>query len=289
MTARTAQPAPAQQEIRIVPFGAAHIPGACRLSAAAGWPHRAEDWALTLSVSEGVVALVADSVVGTALATRFGAVAMLNMIIVDARMRGRGLGRTLMQAAMDRAGTAEMRLVATEDGLPLYRKLGFAETGTIVQHQGLAAVPPDAGQGIAVVPGGAADVAELAAMDLAASGLARGPLLAAIAAQGAVLRAPRGFAMLRRFGRGQLLGPVVAADDATARALIAAAARRLPGAFLRLDLPQERGLSPFAESLGLARTGGGTAMCRGATPLPSAPAEGAVPYATYALAAQALG
>jgi GNAT superfamily N-acetyltransferase len=266
--------------LALVPFRAEHLPGAQALSAAAGWPHRAEDWALTLSVSHGVVALHAGRVVGTALCSVFGPVAALNMIIVDAAMRGRGLGRTLMAAIIDLAGAREMRLTATEAGLPLYRKLGFAEVGQIVQHQGvaLAAVPERP------VRSGGADIAALAQADTAASGMDRAALITRIAATGEVLRCDGGFALLRAFGRGHVLGPVVAQDATAARALMAAAATGLAGQFLRIDLPAERGLSGFAETLGLARVGGGTAMVR--SPHPPRPPS---PYHTFALASQALG
>ena len=60
------------------------------------------------------------------------------MIIVDAALRGRGLGRAVMEQIIDLAGPREMRLVATTDGLPLYEKLGFKADGRISQHQGQA-------------------------------------------------------------------------------------------------------------------------------------------------------
>ena len=122
--------------IEIVPFEAAHMPGAHVLSQAESWPHRPQDWGLGLSVSRGVVALQDGRVVGTALCSIFGPVATLNMIIVADDMRGRGLGRKLMDAAMASADGLEMRLVATEAGRPLYRKLGFVECGGVIQLTG---------------------------------------------------------------------------------------------------------------------------------------------------------
>ena len=257
-------------------FAPEYIPGALRLSQEAGWPHRAEDWALTLSVSQGVVALRDGEVVGTALCSIFGEVASVNMIIVDARMRGHGLGRKLMQAVLELAGTRELRLTATTDGLPLYRKLGFEVTGEILQHQGIALrSEPE-------LPVFEGDAEGIAAMDLAASGMDRSALLSGIAEHGTVLRAEGGFALLRDFGRGQVLGPIVARDAATARALMSAGAMRAAGGFLRVDLA-DPALAEHATRLGLAHVGGGTAMVKGAAP--AATTE----YATYALASQALG
>lgn len=267
-------------DLRIATFEPEHLPGALRLSQELNWPHRTEDWALTLSVSQGVVALNGEVVVGTALCSTFGAVALLNMIIVDARMRGLGLGRTLMTKAMALADERELRLVATAEGIPLYEKLGFVANGRIRQHQGVA------GAGTPERPvrlGSVADVDRLAAMDYAASGLRRAALLRRIAECGEVLLAEDGFALLRAFGRGRVVGPVVAKDDATARALIAESARRTVGTFLRIDLPESRGLGDFVTALNLTHAGGGTVM----TLRPGTAAPGG--FSTYALASQALG
>jgi GNAT superfamily N-acetyltransferase len=258
-------------------FTPAHLPQALRLSEQAGWPHRAEDWALTLSVSQGVVALEGGRVVGTALCSAFGPVATLNMIIVEEAMRGRGLGRALMEAIIALAGDREMRLIATTDGLPLYEKLGFRATGQIAQYQGVAAgAMPE----LAVATGNPADIDRLAPTDRAASGMDRALLLRDIAAGGEVLLCNGGFALLRPFGHGRVVGPITAPDPATARALMADAASRCAGNFLRLDLRMGQGLEAMAASLGLARVGGGTAMVR--NPQTSAPT-------TFALISQALG
>lgn len=247
---------PAPANVEIIPFGEAHLPGALALSQAVGWPHRIEDWALGLSVSQGVVAVENGRVVATALCSFHGAVATLNMIIVSEAMRGRGLGGRVMERIIALAGDREMRLVATDDGLPLYRKLGFVEVGRIVRLQGLAqATRPER-----PVRVGPADIGALAAMDRAASGLQRQPLLERIAEIGQTLTTEGGFALLRPFGRGHVLGPVVARDAGAARALIAAGATHLAGRFLRIDIPEDRGLAPFVETLGLAPVGGGKAM-----------------------------
>jgi GNAT superfamily N-acetyltransferase len=270
----------AMQALELVPFAKEYLPGALRLSAEAGWPHRAEDWALNLAVSEGVVALVGDEVMGTALCTNFGDVAALNMIIVDARMRDRGLGARLMAWIIACAGARELRLVATVEGLPLYTKLGFVATGRIVQHQGTAraAAPCQS-----VSDGRAEDCAALAAMDMEASGMSRAALIAQIIERAQILRTEGGFALLRDFGRGRVLGPVVARDAAGARALIAEAATRCAGTFLRIDLPEVVGLSGFVEDLGLTHVGGGTAM------VCSARTQNQRDFTTYGLVSQALG
>ncbi|MGS4984453.1 Acetyltransferase (GNAT) domain-containing protein [Pseudosulfitobacter pseudonitzschiae] len=271
-----------QANITFEPFTQGHLADGLRMSQAVQWPHRAEDWALSLSVSNGVVAMADGQVVGTALCSSFGAVATMNMIIVDADMRGCGLGRGLMERVIALGGARELRLVATADGLPLYEKLGFQATGRILQHQGIARpTTPD----LPVATGMTDDIARLAQMDTAASGMSRDALLATIAAGGEILTHQNGFAMLRSFGRGKVVGPIVAKDAATARALLTEAANRCAGQFLRVDLVEEHGLAGHAQDLGLDHTGTGIAMRRAQAPLPARSTD----FKTYALVSQALG
>ncbi len=270
---------PTPPAIEIVPFADKYLQGAQALSRAEGWPHRAEDWALSLSVSQGVVAIARGRVVGTAFASMHGPVATMNLIIVDASVRGRGLGRQMMERIIALAGDREMRLVATEAGKPLYRKLGFQDDGQIVQLQGIAA----AARPERTVHRGAVDPLVLAEMDFAASGMDRKALLTRIAKDGDTFWTEGGFALLRTFGRGHVLGPVVARDPAAARSLIAAGATRVAGQFLRIDVPAELGLMPFIESLGLRNSGICTAMV--SAPRHRPPSD----YKTHALVSQALG
>lgn len=266
-------------DITLTHLDPAHLPGALALSQQAGWPHRLEDWRFSLALSTGVVALdPAGRVIGTALTTCHDeTLATVNMVIVDAAARGRGLGRQLMEAAMAAAGSRRLRLVATADGLPLYEKLGFRATGEIAQHQGVVGALP--GVDIPDPP----DLETMTAMDAAAYGARRATLIAALAAVGQVFALPGAFAVRRAFGRGQVIGPVVARDADTARALIARAAAGPAGRFLRVDTPVEAGLGPWLTDLGLVQAGGGIAMQRGAdTPAPGG-------FTTYALANQALG
>lgn len=269
--------------ITLAAFASEHLPAALALSRAEAWPHRAEDWALLSSLSRGLVALADGRVAGTALLTRFGPVGLVNMIIVGEALRGRGLGRRLVEGLMAEADIPEYRLIATEAGLPLYRKLGFLETGRIRQHQGPLAPPPTA----PVDWASAADHAALTALDRQATGMDRAPLIAALLRQGrvAVLREagqPIAWGAIRPFGRGQVAGPVIAPDGAAARSLLSALMAGQEGQFMRVDAPEDSGLSPWLETLGLAPVGGGVAMS-------TAPAPHAAPIRSFALAAQALG
>lgn len=273
--------------LELTAFETRHLDGALSLSLAAGWPHRREDWALSLSVSSGVVALDGDRVVGTALMSPFGdASATINLVIVDRQLRGRGLGRRLTTAALALAGERTCRLVATEDGLLLYEKLGFRATQEIYQHQGFVEVSQPL---VGIEWAETANLPDLIALDSLAYGGDRRALLGQIAGNGqfAVMRRAGSivaFAAVRPFGRGQVIGPVVAPDEELARQLIRFVAASRDGQFLRIDVPGDSDLSHWLEGLGFAHVGGGIAMTRGDGGFrrPQTPR-------TFALASQAFG
>ena len=274
-------------EITFGDFAPEHLDGAWALSHQAGWPHRPEDWALGLSLSAGIVALARGRVVGASLFTPYGRdAATINMVIVDQNMRGRGVGRTLMERMLQIGDGRECRLVATPEGLPLYEKLGFSATETILQHQGVAAPNP---QPDGVEPASLADMETMAAMDRIACGMDRRALFARIAGTGrfAVLRRRGecvGFAAHRDFGRGQVIGPAVAGHGDDAKALISFFLAERPGAFVRVDTPAAGELAPWLARRGLFHAGLGLAMSRGGQTY-----EAPSPMRTFALASQALG
>lgn len=272
----------------LIPMQAGHVDAANALSLAEGWPHRPEDWAFVLELGRGTIALHGSRVVGTTLWWPYGPrLAMYGMVIVDPAFRGRGIARRLMENAMTEAGSRAGALVATDEGLPLYERLGFRETDRIHQHRGTAPAidrPPDIRR---ADRGG--DMADILALDGKASGADRHILIAALRGAGrldVIERAGRiaGYAVIRRFGLSQVIGPVVAQDREDAQSLIAAGFSDLAGSLVRMDVPESTGLGDWLASLGLSRVGGGIAMAKGpnAMPLKSGPR-------IFGLASQALG
>lgn len=267
------------------------LPAAHALSTAFNWPHRLEDWTFMHDFGRGVVAERDGQVVGTALCWTYGSHrAALGMVGVAPAMQGQGVGRRLMEHALSALGDRAVALHATEAGLPLYRALGFVPTETVRQHQGATfqdgLVPLCEGERLR--PIGRSDPLVLAALDRQASGMERQTVLAALieAATGVVLdRGGKavGFALLRRFGRGHVIGPVVAPDAAGAKALIGYFLGSRPGQFIRLDVPEESGLSPWLEGLGLTDADHAVRMVRGGSLC------GTGHVSTFALISQAFG
>lgn len=272
------------------PMMADDIEAATELSREQQWPHREEDWELFLGLGEGMVAEADGKLIGTVMAWRFGeTTATIGMVIVSPAAQGRGIGRQLMEAMIERLGDRTIVLNATEEGLPLYLKLGFVETGRIYQHQGPAPDVPltELRPGERVRPKGKAD-GELAELYGKASGMERQALFDALAADSRTVvlsqdQHPVGFAMLRRFGRGWSIAPVVAPDAPGAKALILHWLAVKHGRFCRIDITAESGLGDWLEELGLPRVGSVRTMARGPAPAPA-------PFpAVFGLAAQALG
>jgi GNAT superfamily N-acetyltransferase len=262
------------------------LPEAQRLSTLVEWPHRLNDWKFVASLGSGVAAVCRERLVGVAMSWRFGRhEAAVGMIIVAPIAQGRGIGRRLVARVLAPLAGRAVTLYATEAGIPLYRSFGFATAATVLTHQGYLreAPPPLPAAGEPVRPATVADLDSMVRLDEAATGAPRCELLSALlpCATGVVLErggVPRGFAILRRFGRGFVVGPVVAPDRAGARALIASLVSR--DRFLRIDVPELSELSLWLERLGLAAVGTATMMRLGAPPSAWEP---------YALFNQALG
>lgn len=269
-----------------------HLTATQALSTAVKWPHRREDWNFVLTLGRGLAAVDGDSLVGTIIWWPFGErYATLGMVIVSPSMQGRGLGRLLMEAALREAGGRTMFLNATEQGLPLYEKLGFKPIGAVRQHQAVNAVPATV-----PLPEGASlrsmdeeDLDAVIALDEQAAGFRRAGMLRALKESGKGFLLEQdgeivAWSFFRRFGRGYVIGPVGARGKAAARALIARWISGYGPEFLRIDVPVSTGLSPWLEGQGLAQAGEVITMALGEAPLP--PTAGP---RLFALANQALG
>ncbi len=276
----------------IRPMTAADLTEAQALTASFGWPHRQEDWAQMQALGRGLVAERQGRLVGTAMCWCYGRDwATLGMIGVSAEMQGQGIGRRLLRALMQELEGRKLVLHATRAGMSLYAAQGFAPTGNVVQHQGVVVRPGSAQlpQGMRLREVMSADLIPVAALDRVACGMERMPLLTALLDRPEGVALHRGdsqiggFALLRRFGRGRVIGPVVAANRDQAKAMIAELLDLYAGQFVRIDIPEDRELGAWLSGAGLGDAGTVIRMVRGA----DAPTEGAV--RTFGLVSQALG
>lgn len=282
---------PASDGIQLRPMAASDLVAAHALTADIRWPHRLADWEQAFALAEGLVAERDGEVVATALRWRWGPRhATIGLVVVAPACQGRRIGHRLMTALLDGLDGASVLLHATADGRGLYERLGFVRTGELRQHQGLAQPSPPIAldPGWRLRPASHSDVPALVALDAAARGMPREALVADLLshAEACVVLdhadEAQGFAVLRRFGRGHGIGPVVAPDVAGAKALIAHLSGLNAGRFTRIDIDFNSGLAEWLEGLGLLRVDAPTTMWRGAVPV-------AAPARLFAIVTQALG
>ncbi|WP_116138117.1 GNAT family N-acetyltransferase [Trinickia diaoshuihuensis] len=277
-------------------FNAADIEAAHELTVELKWPHRAEDWQFVAELGMGFAAVRGGQLAGTALCWQHDErTASIGMVIVSPAMQGLGIGRRLTELALAQVENSATVLHATPAGRPLYEKLGFVPIGMLDQHQGQALQPP-----LAQLPArerlrplGVNDLPRLIELATRASGLGRANVIAKLfeCADGIGLDRDGeliGFALLRRFGRGRAIGPVVAPPDVEqvrAKALIGHWLALNPGTFIRIDVPSASGLTGWLESQGLQRVDTVVRMARHAERLP--PQDGG--FAQYGIVNQAIG
>jgi GNAT superfamily N-acetyltransferase len=267
-----------------------HIPEAVALSAALGWPYREEDWRFAFELGHGLAVETDAGLAATALWWPYEpAFASFGMIIVVPALQGQGIGRILMDELLRQADGRAILLNSTREGYRLYERLGFVPCGQVNQHQAvLVAAPAESRASGAVRPLRREDIDEIRDLDWRASGMGRTRLLDALFAVGEVAviereRRVQGYACVRRWGRGVVIGPVIARDATDAKALIATLAAEHRGAFVRIDVPAASGLSPWLEQIGLRYVDSVVAMVRGTPPTRAADAT------LFALSNQSLG
>jgi GNAT superfamily N-acetyltransferase len=227
------------ERARFQPLTAEHIPACVALSAEAGWNQTADDWALFLRHGT-VIGVPGDD--GQPVAT--GAVlpypdhfAWISMVLVTARWRRQRLGTRILEICR---GDAERRgltavLDATPAGEPVYRPLGFQAMLPLTRWQGH-------GGGRLVLPDGvramtAGDLAAVAAVDAEVFGAERAFLVQSLFARAAQLAFVAddgtGFVLARPGRIATQIGPIIAADEDAAAALLDAALDAVAGpAFL---------------------------------------------------------
>jgi GNAT superfamily N-acetyltransferase len=226
------------------PLTEADLPRAGALSELAGWNQTLADWRVFLA--DGQVRAVDDGdptcLAASAAVLPFGAeVAWISMVLVRPDRRRAGLATALMTWAVEAcAGTGCVALDATPQGREVYRRLGFEDVLGFTRMR-LETVPeaPE----VAVRPLRDSDWPTLLALDAAAFGGDRAALLRGFAARlpeaGWIAEDGSGYALGRDGVRAPQVGPVVAQDDATALALIAAARQAVRRPVL-LDLADGR-------------------------------------------------
>jgi ribosomal protein S18 acetylase RimI-like enzyme len=264
--------APVSDGIALRAMTADDLPAAQALTDELRWPHRLTDWEQAFRHAEGLVAERDGRVIGTGLRWRWGPRhATIGLVVVAPACQGRRIGHRLMTALLQGLEDCSVLLHATADGRGLYERLGFVRIGEIRQHQGTALPTPPVALGAdwRMRPATQSDLPTLRSLDAGARGMPRDALLDELLrdAEATVVLDHDGhacgMAMLRRFGRGYAIGPVIAPDAERAKVLIAHLSGLNAGRFTRIDIDFDSGLAEWLETLGLLRVDAPTTMLRG--------------------------
>jgi GNAT superfamily N-acetyltransferase len=269
------------------------------LSIAVGWPHRAEDWQFLRQVGLGIVALdEIERPIGSAMWFPYGEdVATIGMVITSPRLQTNGTAQWLMQHVLGETRGRNLRLNATRAAQRLYLSLDFQSEKTVYQRQGtvrLSVATRERETTGFVRQLQDEDAPAVIACDALAFGVSRHSVISALFAHSSaygVFREDKlcAFALCRSFGRGHVVGPVVAANDDDAIAVVRPHVLEHDGMFLRLDTHRESGdFVAFLMENGLSVFDTMLTMSLGKRLADFVPDE-ANPPVTYALASHTLG
>jgi GNAT superfamily N-acetyltransferase len=236
-------------EIRAL--GEADIPDAVEISTAAGWNQTAADWRMLIAVAPtGCIAVtIAGRVVATATLVCYGTrLGWIGMVLTRTEFRGLGFASRLLTkllADADALGIESVKLDATEQGQPIYEKLGFRAEQPVERWVATAPVLRESPISDEERRSGWTDVE--------AFGADRRELLAALAMYGVPTIAPEGFAYSRPGREAMMLGPCVASGASTAESVITERLRKANVLRWYWDiLPENRHAAALADSLGFS-------------------------------------
>jgi GNAT superfamily N-acetyltransferase len=219
---------------------------ALRLSRANSWNQTQADWRFLLDENPGrfVAAVQGAVIVGTGGAVCYGKrLAWVCMILVDSEARGRGTGSAIVSAVLDRVADMEtIGLDATPFGRGVYERLGFAPASSLVRVGGVANVAAGTLGVGGTRPVEAHDIEDILWLDREAFGADRSHAIAWVWTKAPLLAwcatddgRVAGYCFGREGDRAAHIGPLVARNAETARALVASAAGSVPGRALMLD------------------------------------------------------
>jgi len=249
----------------------ADIPAGLEFCRESGWNQTSDDWRLLMGLAPAgaLVAEIDGVVAGTVINLPYRpAFDWIAMMLVRESLRGHGIGRVLMNAALEMSRST-VKLDATGEGRRLYRTLGFEDELTLARWRRAPS--------IATEPGGSAmpvadrDWKEISAMDADAFGADRcrvlrwcretAPEYAWVLRSGDRLE---GFAFGRHGHNSEHIGPLVATSAEAADELLTSCLARVPEHPITIDAPDaQETFARTLESLGFTRQRNFTRMARG--------------------------
>jgi GNAT superfamily N-acetyltransferase len=203
-------------------LAAPDLPAALELSEQVGWNQTADDWRLLLDLApEGCFAIEVDGELAatTTLLCYGRRLAWIGMVLTKKSYRGRGFARRLLTQALsvaDQTAIETVKLDATDQGRPLYEKMGFRSEQAVERW-----TRPGTGRATGTTEPVERPAENWRIADHRAFGANRSELLERLARRGQPHFVMDGSYWLTRPGRySYYLGPSVCDAPRTARGLI---------------------------------------------------------------------
>ncbi|MGW6291456.1 GNAT family N-acetyltransferase [Streptomyces sp. NPDC055058] len=249
------------------------------LSEDRGWPREEHKWGLLLSAGKGYGIDDPDGgLVAACVVTEYGngtrpELGAIGMVLVAGRHARQGVGRRLMRHIVTDMGPTPLTLHATPAGRPLYEELGFKVTGRAEMLRGRFRPGPD-DTGIATRAATAEDLPAILRLDEEVFGAGRTHVVARLPAFADQVRVAEEDGLITGYAAAwpnmdtHVVGPLIARDTATARALIGSLAEGTDRP-LRTDIDvRHEELLGWAKERGLVSVAFNAVMTYGITDLP---------------------
>ncbi|MHB9860369.1 GNAT family N-acetyltransferase [Streptomyces sp. YIM S03343] len=255
------------------------------LSEDRGWPREEHKWGFLLTAGKGYgIDDPGGGLVTACVVTEYGpwdrpALGAIGMVLVAARYARQGVGRRLMRHVVTTMNTTPLTLHATPNGRPLYEEMGFKVSGRAEMLHGRftprePGEPGEPGPRIATRAANAEDLPTIIRLDEEVFGTDRTHIITRLPAftdrllvaeeRGRII----GYAGAWPNMDTQVVGPLIARDTRTAKALIDALAAETERP-LRTDIDvRHEELLAWLKERGLASAGFNSVMTYGIAELP---------------------
>ncbi|WP_018547586.1 GNAT family N-acetyltransferase [Streptomyces sp. LaPpAH-108] len=201
------------------------------------WPREEHKWGLLLTAGRGYgIDDPEGGLVAACVVTEYGPegrpdLGALGMVLVAERHARRGVGRRLLRHVVAAAGATPLTLHATPMGRPLYEELGFKVVGHADMFRG-DFVPSGAPEPVPTRAATAEDLPAILRLDAEVFGTDRTPLIARLPAFADQLRVAEEAGRITGYAAAwpnmdtHVVGPLIARDTETAKALVTSLAAR---------------------------------------------------------------
>ncbi|MEV7344882.1 GNAT family N-acetyltransferase [Streptomyces sp. NPDC093544] len=249
------------------------------LSEDRGWPREEHKWGLLLAAGTGYgIDATEGGLVTACIVTEYGPrerpdLSAIGMVLVAERHARQGVGRRLMRHVVEEMGATPLTLHATPYGRPLYEEMGFKVTGRAEMVRGHFTTGGPHPK-VFTRPATAGDLSAILRLDEEIFGCDRTHVITRLPAFSDQLHVAEehgritGYAAAWPNMDNHVVGPLIAHDTETAKALIASLAAHIDGP-LRTDIDvRHEELLSWVKERGLVSTSFNAVMTYGISELP---------------------